>query len=428
MTQQHSGIEHGTMAEKNSHENIIAAITKARSRMTFKHQLELGQKLGLRSPLFLCQDRAAKAHAIMDGKEYINFATYDYLDLNTHPEITAVVTETAQRYGTSAGASRVVGGERLPHRQLEKALADFYDVEDCITYVSGHACNVSTLGFLFSNRDIIFHDELAHNSLVQGARLSGAVRVGYQHNDCAALEALLKERRAEGKRACIVTEGLFSMDGNIPDLPQLIALKKRYDCLLMIDEAHSLGVLGKTGRGIREYYGVAPAEVDMWMSTLSKTLCGCGGFIAGTHELVDTLKFGSPGFVFSVGMPPIVAAACTKALELLQREPERVQRIQHISKYFLDYARSKGLDTGAAQGYATVPVIIGKSLMAGFVSNAIMERGVYAMPVSFPAVKEGQARLRFFLSAAHTEEDIRTAIDIVAEEIPRMQARYGHLI
>lgn len=314
-----------------------------------------------------------------------------------------------------------MGGERPPHRVLERAIADFYEVEDAIAYVSGHATNVSTLGFLFGTRDAIFYDGLAHNSLMQGARLSGAERYSYTHNDCDALEKMLREHRAQHRRAVIVTEGLFSMDGNIPDLPRLIRLKKEFDCMLMVDEAHSLGVLGATGRGVREYFGVNPDDVDMWMSTLSKTLCGCGGFIAGRHDLVEFLKYGSPGFVFSVGMPPIVAAACSKALELLQREPERVHKIQRISQFFLQYAQGKGLDTGAAQGYAIVPVMVGDSMVAGFLANALFRRGIYVMPITFPAVKEGQARLRFFLSASHTEDLIRRTLDAVVEELPRAQ-------
>ena len=327
--------------------------------------------------------------------------------------------EAALRYGTSAGASRLVGGERPPHRQLEQAVARLYGVEDCIAYVSGHATNVSTLGFMFGPRDAIFYDGLAHNSLMQGARLSGAERYSYTHNDCDALESLLKAHREKHKRAVIVTEGLFSMDGNIPDLPRLIRLKKQYDCMLLVDEAHSFGVLGATGRGAHEYFGIDAHEVDMWMSTLSKSMCGCGGFIAGSSELVEFLRYGSPGFVFSVGMPPIVAAACNKALELMLREPERVHKLQRISQYFLEYAQSKGLDTGAAQGYAIVPVMVGDSMAAGFLANLLFKRGLYVMPITFPAVKEGEARLRFFLSAAHSEEQIRQALDAVAEELPR---------
>ncbi|CAI3242442.1 aminotransferase class I/II-fold pyridoxal phosphate-dependent enzyme [Desulfovibrio legallii] len=396
--------------------------TRMRSKLAFDRLVEMGARMGMENPLFLCHERAAKATTLINGREYLNFSTYDYLDINAHPEITEAVTKAAALYGTSAGASRLVGGERPPHRELERALAELYGVEDCIVYVSGHATNVSTLGFLFGHRDAIFHDGLAHNSLVQGARLSGATRYSYAHNDCDALEELLRNKRAEHKRAIIVTEGLFSMDGNIPDLPRIIALKKKYDCMLLVDEAHSLGVLGATGRGAREYFNIDPTDVDMWMSTLSKSMCGCGGFIAGSHELVEFLKYGSPGFVFSVGMPPVIAVACRKALEIMLREPERVRNLQRISQFFIRYAAEIGLDTGAAQGYAVVPVMVGDPMVAGFLSNALFKRGVYVMPITFPAVKEGTDRLRFFLSAAHTEDHIRRALDAVREAMPEARA------
>ncbi len=402
-------------------QNSSKGFGRMRNKLSFERLVAMGASMGMRNPLFLCHDRAAKATTSIEGADYLNFSTYDYLDLNGHPEITQVVTEAAVKFGTSAGASRLVGGERPPHREFEKAIADLYEVEDSIVYVSGHATNVSTLGFLFGSRDLILHDNLAHNSLMQGAKLSGATRLAYTHNDADALETILKEKRSQYRRAVIVTEGLFSMDGNIPDLPRLIELKKKYDCMLLVDEAHSLGTLGATGRGAREHFGINPKDVDMWMSTLSKSLCGCGGFIAGSKELIEFLKYGSPGFVFSVGMSPVLTAASQKALELMLREPERVHKLQHISKYFLDYAQSLGLDTGAAQGYANVPVIVGDSMVAGFMANALLQRGVYAMPITFPAVKEGTARLRFFLSAAHSEEDARRALDITAEEIPKVK-------
>ncbi|MCR5562771.1 MAG: aminotransferase class I/II-fold pyridoxal phosphate-dependent enzyme [Desulfovibrio sp.] len=403
-------------------ESALSGFNRMRSKLSFGRMVEMAAKMGMENPLFRCHERAAKGTTVIDGKEYINFSTYDYLDINTHPEITRAVTEAATLYGTSAGASRLVGGERPPHRKLEKDIADFYGVEDCIAFVSGHATNVSTLGFMFGHRDGIFHDGLAHNSLLQGARLSGATRISYEHNDCDALEALLAEKRAGFRHAIIVTEGLFSMDGNVPDLPRLIELKKKYDCLLLVDEAHSLGVLGATGHGAREYFGIDPKDVDMWMSTLSKTLCGCGGFIAGSRDLIEFLKYGSSGFVFSVGMPPVIAAACDKALEILLREPERVRKLQDISQYFLHYAKDKGLDTGASQGYAVIPVIIGNSWVTGFLSQLLFKRGIYVMPISFPAVKEGAARLRFFISAAHTEDMVRKTLDAVVEEIPNAQA------
>lgn len=405
--------------QASENEEYQSGFNRKRAKLSFERMVEMAEKMGLDNPLFQCHDQAAKSTTIINGKEYINFSTYDYLDLNTHPEITKAVTEAAQKFGTSAGASRLVGGERPQHRELEKAFADLYGVEDAIVYVSGHATNVSTLGFLFGGKDAIFHDGLAHNSLIQGSVLSGATRYSYNHNDCDSLEELLKKHRHEHKHAVIVTEGLFSMDGNIPDLPRLIELKKKYGCMLMVDEAHSLGVLGKTGRGVREYFGIDPKDVDLWMSTLSKSMCGCGGFIAGSAELVRFLKYGSPGFVFSVGMPPVIAAACNTALNLMLKEPERVHKLQRISQFFLNYAREIGLDTGAAQGYAVIPIMVGDSIVSGFLSQMLFKRGIYVMPISFPAVKEGQARLRFFISASHTEEQVKKTLDAVAEELPK---------
>ncbi len=397
-------------------------VGKVRSKLAFDRLVALGAKMGMENPLFLSADRAAKATIHINGKDYINFSTYDYLDINTHPEITAAVTKAAEVFGTSAGASRLVGGERSPHRLLENAISEFLGTEDCIVYVSGHATNVSTLGFLFGPRDLILYDQLAHNSLMQGARLSGAARFAYAHNDCDDLERLLKARRSGHRRCVIVTEGLFSMDGNIPDLPRLIQLKKEYDCMLMVDEAHSFGTIGEHGGGVREYFNLNPDDIDMWMSTLSKTLCGCGGYIAGKKDLIEHLKHGSPGFVFSVGLSPVLSVASYTALQILKREPERVHRLQHISQYFLAYAREKGINTGEAQGYAIVPVITGESMMTGFLATQLFSRGIYVMPITFPAVKEGEARLRFFLSASQTEENVRRTIDALVEEMPKAQA------
>lgn len=387
----------------------------------YKHlqiQLMVGEKMGILSPFFTCHETKAKGRTQIKGQEFLNFSTYDYLGLNGHPEIIAAALEAMKRFGTSAGASRLVAGERPQHRQFEKALAKFYGVDNALIFVSGHATNVSTIQTLLGNRDVIYHDSLAHNSIVMGAMMSGAARYSYAHNDCEALERLLRQTRGKYERAIIATEGIFSMDGDIVNLPELIALKREYTCFLMVDEAHSLGVLGQTGRGVSEHFGVNPLDVDIWMGTLSKTLCGCGGFIAGCAELIDLLKYTSSGFVYSVGMPPPMAAASCKALELLLREPERTARLQAISRFFLAEAKARGLNTGYAQGYAVVPVIVGNSLVAGVLASTLFKRRINAMPIIYPVVEEGMARLRFFLSSEHTEEDIRVALDIVAEELP----------
>ncbi|UTF51196.1 aminotransferase class I/II-fold pyridoxal phosphate-dependent enzyme [Desulfomicrobium sp. ZS1] len=382
-------------------------------------QHAVANQTGILNPFFACHDGIAKDVTSIDGVSYLNFSTYDYLDLNGHPEIIAAAGEAMRRYGTSASASRLVSGERPPHRALEKALAQLYNVDACLTFVSGHATNVSTISQLFGRKDIIFQDSLAHNSIVQGATASGAYRICFPHNDLDALERLLHEHRGQYQRALIVTEGLFSMDGHIADLPGLIALKKRHKCFLMVDDAHGFGVLGKTGCGVAEHFGINPQNVDIWMGTLSKTLCGCGGFIAGSKSLIELLKFTASGFVYSVGMSPPLAAASKTALEIMLREPWRVEKLQSISRFFLSYAKDKQLNTGDADGYAIVPIKLGSSLVAGLLATALFELKVNVLPIIYPVVEEGSARLRFFLSAAHGEECVRQALDAVAEELPK---------
>ena len=382
----------------------------------------VAEKTGLVNPFFLCHDGIAKATTVIGGVTYLNFSTYDYLDLNGDPRIEKAASEALHRWGTSASASRLVAGERPPHRTLETALAAVYDAEDCVAYVSGHATNVSTIAKLFGPRDLILHDQLSHNSIVVGAQASGAKRLAFPHNDMAALEKLLGQHRSSAERCLIVTEGVFSMDGNVADLPALVRLKKQYGAFLMVDEAHALGVLGATGRGTWEHFGMNPADVDIWMGTLSKTCCGCGGYIAGCRELVELLKYTSPGFVYSVGMSPVLAAASTEALRLMRSEPWRVKKLQDVSHFFVAYAKSLGLNTGKAEGWAVVPVMLGSSLTAGRVATRLFKAHVNVMPIIYPVVEEGAARLRFFLSAAHTEDTVRKALDLTAEAVAAVEA------
>jgi 8-amino-7-oxononanoate synthase len=235
-------------------------------------------RLGLRNPFFIAHDGVAGALTRIGGREYVNYSSYNYLGLCGHPAIGKAAKDAIDRYGTSASASRLVAGERPIQRELEEALAAVYGVDDCVVFVSGHATNVSTIGCLFGPKDLIVHDSLAHNSVVEGARLAGAVRRSFPHNDLAALDALLADVRGQFERALIVVEGHYGMDGDTADLPALVELKRRHGCFLMVDEAHALGVLGPTGKGLHEHHRVPGRDVDIWMGTLSKTLAGCGGY------------------------------------------------------------------------------------------------------------------------------------------------------
>lgn len=385
-------------------------------------QRAVAERIGVRNPFFLLNDGVASNTTLIDGREVINFAGYNYLGLNGHPRVIAAATDAAGRWGTSASASRIVSGEKPPHRALEKAIAALHGTDDAVAFVSGYTTNVTVIATLCGPRDLVAHDRLIHNSAVQGARLSGATRHAFPHNDWQALDTFLTENRRHYERVLIVTEGLFSMDGDTCPLDKLVELKRRHKALLMVDEAHSIGAMGSQGRGVGEHFGVAPQDVDVWMGTLSKTMAGCGGYVAGCSALVELLKFSANGFVYSVGMPPPMAAASTEAIALMLAEPERVARLQANGRLFLEEAKAAGLDTGLSEGYNVVPVIIGRSLAAGRLSNALLDRGISVQPVVYPAVEEKLARLRFFITADHTAEQIRATVAAVAEELARLDS------
>ena len=375
------------------------------------------RKLGIENPYFRMHDGVADATTIIGGKPYINFSSYNYLGLSGDPRVNQAAKDAIDRYGTSASASRLVAGERPIQRELEEAIAGLYEVEDCIVFVSGHATNVTTIATLFGPKDLIVHDSLIHNSVFEGIRLSGATRRAFNHNDPESLERVLTELRGNFERTLIVVEGLYSMDGDIPDLPRFIDIKQRYKAFLMVDEAHSLGVLGNTGRGIREHYGVAANAVDIWMGTLSKAFAGCGGYIAGERALVEHLKYAASGFVYSVGIAPAMAAASLEAICIMLAEPERVAGLRERAGYFLEQARKLGVDTGHSQGYAVIPAIIGSSLKATKLSQQLFEQGINVQPIIHPAVEERSARLRFFMSLTHTQAQIDLALSSLRAKI-----------
>ncbi|MEI2387016.1 aminotransferase class I/II-fold pyridoxal phosphate-dependent enzyme [Breoghania sp. JC706] len=378
--------------------------------------------IGVENPFFRPHDATAGARTEIDGRSFDNFASYNYLGLSGHPEVIAAANAATETYGTSVSASRVVAGERPIHRELEAALARLHGVEDAMTYVSGHAANVSTIGHLLGPDDLILTDVLIHNSIAEGARLAGAKRLNFPHGDLDALERLLASNRHMHGHVLIAVEGLYSMDGDFPDLKRLIALKNRYDAWLLVDEAHSLGVLGATGRGIAEEYGVDPASVEIWMGTLSKTLASCGGYIAGSSALCEYLKATAPGFVYSVGMAPPLAAAALASTIILEREPERVARLKANGHHFLQAAADAGLDTGPSAGYSVVPVIVGDSVQAAMLANALLQDDLNVLPIIFPAVAEKAARLRFFITSEHTGEQIERAVARTAERLAQIRA------
>ena len=349
------------------------------------------------------------------GKKYINFASYNYIGASGHPEVIAAAQEAAKLYGTSASASRIVSGTKPVHVELERAIADFLGTDDSLTFTAGHQTNESVIGHLMNQYDMILYDSLIHNSSYEGALLSGARRRPFPHNDYEAAEWILKKHRSEYRRVLIVLEGVYSMDGDYPDLPKFVELRNKYKTLMMIDEAHSIGVLGKTGRGIGEFFNVNRRDVDLWMCTLSKTLGACGGYIAGRQEIIDYLKYTTPAFMFSAAMAPPVAAAALASIRLLEREPQRCEQLRANSRFFKKTANELGLDTGLATESGVVTVVIGNSVKCLKLSKYLFDHGVNANPILHPAVEEKAARIRFFLTCSHTEEEMRKALELTAE-------------
>ncbi len=378
---------------------------------------------GLENPYFGVHEGLTNDRTQIGGREMVSWATYNYLGMSGEPAVAAAAKVAIDRYGTSVSASRLVSGEKVIHQQLERAIAHFIGTQDAITFVGGHATNETVIGHVVGPGDLVLHDSLAHNSLLQGAVLSGARRRPFPHNDFEAAEHLLKQVRSQYRRVLVVIEGIYSMDGDYSDLPRFVSLSKRHKSLLMVDEAHSIGVMGARGRGIGEHFGVDPTDVDLWMGTLSKAMGSCGGYIAGSKTLVRWLKYTVPGFVYSVGLPPAAAGAALAAIELLIQQPERVAKLQANATLFLQLAREAGLDTGPSGGSGIVPVILGSSINSLKLSRALFIRGINVQPILYPAVEERAARLRFFITSRHTPEQIRRTVIAMQEELVKIDPR-----
>jgi 7-keto-8-aminopelargonate synthetase-like enzyme len=351
--------------------------------------------------------------------QFVSFAHYDYVGLGKDSRPRQAAALAAMEMGLGAGASRLVGGSRTLHDDLERDLADFVGVDEAITLVSGYLTNASLIGHLLTKSDQVFVDDLSHNSIVVGAEGSRASVFRFEHNDLEDLEALLLRHRPAGKRALIVVEGLYSMDGDIPDLPRLLELRDRYNCWLLVDEAHSTGVMGPTGRGIAEHFGVDPREIDFIVGTLSKTFSCSGGYIAGRRRVIDWLRFTLPAFVFSVGLSPMIAAAVREGIAILRAEPERVERLQDNARFFLDEARARGLDVGSAAGTAVVTIQFSSPEQCMAAARELLAAGYYAPPIPQLAVPKNRPRIRFFISTLHQRAQMIAALDILEVVVQR---------
>ncbi|MDO4570141.1 MAG: aminotransferase class I/II-fold pyridoxal phosphate-dependent enzyme [Planctomycetia bacterium] len=381
---------------------------------------EIQLQSGLRNPYFTTHEGQAKDTTIIGGKEYIHFSSYNYLGLGAHPDVLQFVKEMVDKYGTSASASRLVSGQKDIHLRFEEEMAEFYGTEDAIVFSAGHHVNESVLGHLCGKGDLILHDALAHNSIVMGALLSGAQRRPFHHNDWEMANDILKRSRSEFRRVWIAIEGVYSMDGDVAPVPEFIEMKKRNKAYLYVDEAHSLGTLGKRGAGVCDHFGISPSDGDLWMGTISKSFGSCGGFISGKKSIIEYLRYTTPGFVFSAAIAPPATAAALGALRVLKREPERVERLRENSALFLRLAKEGGLNTGLSAGTPVIPIIYGNSLVSMIVAQRLFEKGINVQPIMYPAVEEKAARLRFFMTAIHTREQIEYTAKTLIEETKKV--------
>ena len=386
------------------------AFVKRRARLAGQFFLE---GLGSANPWFVQVDGLQEVVEAR-GERFVSFGNYDYLGLSRHPAVREAAIAAVREHGTGVNGSRLVGGERNFHRDFEADLAAFVGTEAAVTLVSGYLTNLTLIPHLLGGDDLLIVDELAHNSIMMGGRSTRATVKSFRHNDLDHLDHLLREVRARHRTCLIAVESLYSMDGDHVDLPRLLEVRDRHGCWLMVDEAHSFGVMGATGRGLCEHYGEDPKRIDLIIGTLSKALASSGGFVCSHGLAVEWLRFTLPGFVYSVGLSPAVTAGAHAALNALKSEPERVARLRANSQAFLAKARAAGLDTGAATGCAIVPVLFPDFATTLDKAAALLRNGIYAPPVVQVGVPQDAPRIRFFLSADHDEADIDRAIRILA--------------
>ena len=357
------------------------------------------------------------------SQEQLLLASNSYLDLANVDELKQAMAQAVLEWGTGSGGARLTTGNKTPHQELEEFIAKFKCEESAITFNTGYMANVGTISALCGKNDFIFSDELNHASIIDGIRLSRAKCFVYKHNDMADLDRVIKEAAAtldaRPFRGLIVTDAVFSMDGDLANLPELLRIAKENDCLLMIDEAHATGVLGKTGRGLAEHYGCAHADVTV--GTLSKAVAAEGGFVAGKQQLIDFLRNKARSFIFTTAMAPAVAAAACNNLHYIDAHPERVQNLRDNVKFFCEALQREGVNVELSPS-AIVPIVIGDEARALEISAKLQNAGILIPAIRYPTVAKGQARLRASLMATHTREQLQTAATVMADVIRHLDS------
>jgi glycine C-acetyltransferase len=354
------------------------------------------------------------AWLVVDGRRVLNFCSNNYLGLANHPRILAAARAAMEKYGLGPAAVRSIAGTMELHLELERRLAAFKGAEACITFQSGFTANLATVPALVGKEDVIFSDELNHASIIDGCRLSGAKIVRYKHNDVESLRAVIAAEKQTGfRRAMIITDGVFSMDGDVAPLPDILKVAEDEGYILMVDDAHGEGVLGKGGRGIVDHFGLHH-KVDVEIGTLSKAFGVVGGCVAGDATVIEWLRQRGRPFLFSSAMTVPDVAACLAAIDLLEESTELVDRLWANARYFKTEMKRLGFDTGLSTTPIT-PVILGEAQLAQQFSQAMFENGVFAMAIGFPTVPKGKARIRVMISAAHTKDDLDKGLEAFAK-------------
>ncbi len=361
---------------------------------------------------------------LIQGREVLNLSSNNYLGLASHPRMKEAAKEAIDKYGNGATSSRLIVGSMELHRRLEEKLAAFKGTEKALLFSTGYMANVGTIAAVAGRGDIIFSDRLNHASIVDGIRLSGAEWKRYPHRDVERLRGLLEKHRGY-RRRLIVSDSLFSMDGDIAPLPDIVNLAREYDCLLMVDEAHATGVLGERGKGAIEHFHLKGKAVDIQMGTLSKALGGFGAFIAGSREMIDYFINKSRAFIYTTALPPAVAAAGLAALELLGEEPERRERLWENVRFFRGGLQALGFDTGDSQTQI-IPILVGDNQLTMTFSQRLFREGIYIPGIRPPTVPPGEGRLRASLMATHTRSDLDKALGKLEKVGKEMGIINGH--
>ncbi|MDP9055244.1 MAG: glycine C-acetyltransferase [Acidobacteriota bacterium] len=353
---------------------------------------------------------ASAAESKFDGKEVINLASNNYLGLTTHPKLIEAAIEATRKYGAGSGAVRTISGTMDLHMELERRIAKFKNVEACVVFQSGFAANAGTVAAVLTPEDHIVSDELNHASIIDGCRLSRAKIHVFPHKDHAAAGRILEQLDSTPGRKLVITDGVFSMDGDIGPLPQLVKHAEKHGAIMMIDDAHSSGVLGRNGRGTVDHFGLH-GRVDIQVGTLSKAIGVLGGYVCGTKNLIEFLYHRARPFLFSTSHPPSVAASCIAAFDVLEQEPERIGRLWANTRYFKEGLAVAGFNTGVSETPIT-PVIVGEAALAHRFSAELFQEGVLATGIAFPTVAKDKARVRTIVTATHTREELDRALEV----------------